>query len=69
MICRRSESLGIHDASTPHDTHCGLGIVFLKSNMSRNADNTILEEGRMETEDAVHAEHVADKRIKAETLR
>jgi hypothetical protein len=37
--------------------------------MPRNAEDTILEEGRMETEDAVHAEHVADKRIKAETLR
>lgn len=28
--------------------------------MSRNAENTILEEGRMETEDTVHAEHVAN---------
>jgi hypothetical protein len=37
--------------------------------MSRNTKDTVLKEGRMETKDALYAEHIAKERIKAEILR
>jgi hypothetical protein len=69
VICKRSDSLGIHDASTPHDNHRDLDIAFPKFKMSRNTKDTVLKEGRMETKDALYAEHIAKERIKAEILR
>lgn len=69
VICKRSDSPGIHDASTPHDNHRDLDIAFSKSKMPRNAEDTVLKEGRMETEDALYAKHIAKEQIKAEIFR
>jgi hypothetical protein len=49
-------------------THQDLGIVFPKTKMIRNAEDTVLKEVRMETEDAVYAEHIASKQIKGKSL-
>jgi hypothetical protein len=43
-------------------------MAFPKSKRFRNAEDTVLEEGRIETENAVNAEHVARKNIKTEIL-